>query len=95
MCVYTLTNCETIVTVLAEDFMITINVRELKAHWSDIEKKLELGETFQVLNRGRPTAKIVPAEPKKILNWPDHLATAVPNRGKSAAETVLEDRSNR
>lgn len=72
--------------------MISISVRELKARWSDIEKKLEHGETFQVLNRGKPTARILPAGPKKILNWPDHLATAVPNRGKSAAETVIEDR---
>jgi len=75
--------------------MITINVRELKAHWSDIEKKLEHGETFQVLNRGKPTAKILPAEPKKILHWPDHLATALPNKGKSAADTVIADRGNR
>jgi antitoxin (DNA-binding transcriptional repressor) of toxin-antitoxin stability system len=75
--------------------MITISVRELKAHWSDIEKKLEYGETFQVLNRGKPTTKIVPAEPKKILNWPDHLSTAVPNKGKSAADLVIEDRGDR
>ncbi len=75
--------------------MITISVRELKSHWSDVENKLEYGETFQVLNRGRPTAKILPVEPKQILNWPDHLATAVPNKGKSAAETVIEDRGDR
>ncbi len=75
--------------------MISISVREMKAHWSDIEKKLEHGETFQVLNRGKPTAKILPAGPRKILNWPDHLGTAVPNRGKGAAETVIEDRGNR
>jgi len=75
--------------------MITISVRELKSHWSDIENKLEHGETFQVLNRGRPTAKILPVEPKKILNWPDHLASAVANKGKSAAETVIEDRGER
>ena len=75
--------------------MISVSVRELKAHWSNIEKKLEHGETFLVLNRGKPTAKIMPAEPKKILNWPDHLATAVPNRGKSAGETVIEDRGDR
>jgi len=75
--------------------MITISVRELKAHWSDIEKKLEHGETFQVLNRGKPTAKILPAEPKTILNWPDHLATGIPNRGKSASQIIIEDRGNR
>ncbi len=75
--------------------MINISVRELKAHWSEIEKKLEHGETFQVLNRGRPTAQIIPSHPKTILNWPDQLSTAVPNRGKTAEETVLEDRGDR
>ncbi len=47
--------------------MININVRELKAHWSEIEKKLEHGETFQVLNRGKPTAKILPASPRQSI----------------------------
>jgi len=75
--------------------MISISVRELKAHWSEIERKLEHGESFQVLNRGRPTALILPAQPKKVVSWPDHLATAIPNIGKTAEETVLEDRSDR
>ena len=75
--------------------MITISVRDMKAHWSAIEKKLENGETFQVLNRGRPTARIVPVSPRPILEWPDHLATAIPNRGKTGAETVLDDRGTR
>ena len=75
--------------------MISISVRELKAHWSEIEKKLEHGETFQVLNRGKPTARILPVRPKEILAWPDHLATAVPNSGKTAEETVYEDRGDR
>lgn len=72
--------------------VITVSVREMKAHWALIEKRICQGETVTVLNRGKPTAKIVPAEPPKILVWPDHLSTALPNVGKSGAETVLEDR---
>ena len=72
--------------------MITVSVREMKAHWTLIEKRVRRGETVTVLNRGKPTAKIVPAEPAKVLAWPDHLATALPNVGKTGAETVLEDR---
>ena len=75
--------------------MISISVREMKAHWADIEKKLEHGETFQVLNRGKPTARIVPVSPKKLIVWPDHLATAIPNRGMTGEETVLEGRGAR
>ena len=75
--------------------MINISVRELKAHWSEIEKKLEHGESFQVLNRGRPTARIIPTTPGKILAWPDHLATAIPNKGKTAERTVIDDRGDR
>ncbi len=74
--------------------MITISVREMKAHWTAIEQKISGGETVIVLNRGRPTAKIVPADPQKVLDWPDHLQTAVPNAGKSAADTVMEDRGS-
>lgn len=74
--------------------MITISVREMKAQWAAIEKKISAGEAVIVLNRGRPTAKIVPADPQKVLEWPDHLETAVPNVGKSGAETVMEDRGS-
>lgn len=72
--------------------MITVSVRDMKAHWTAIEKKVGEGETVTVLNRGHRTAKIVPADPEKVLDWPNHLATAVPCVGKSGEETVLDDR---
>lgn len=75
--------------------MKTISVREMKAHWAEIEKQVKKGETFEVLNRGRASVRIVPAEPRPVLIWEDHLATAIPAKGKSAQETVAKDREGR
>ena len=74
--------------------MISVSVREMKAHWSSIERRVRSGETITVLNRGRPTARNVPAEPRKVLEGPDHISTALECVGKSGADTVLEDRGN-
>ena len=75
--------------------MKTISIRELKAHWSDIECQLQHGESFEVLNRGRPAAMIVPPRPRRVLKWDDHLATAALSSGRSAEETVRADREGR
>ncbi len=73
--------------------MNIISVREMKAQWSEIEKKVKQGETFQVVNRGKPTVKIVPADPQKLLKWPDHLKTAIPAKGHTGEATVKTDRN--
>ncbi len=75
--------------------MKTISVREMKAHWATVEAQVRDGETFEVVNRGRPTVMIVPATPRKILKWDDHLATAIPAAGRSAEATVAADREGR
>jgi prevent-host-death family protein len=75
--------------------MKTISVREMKAHWSEIEAQVRNGETFEVVNRGRPTVRIVPAAPRPVLVWDDHLATAISRPGRSAEETVNTDREGR
>lgn len=72
--------------------MKTISVREMKAHWTKIEEQVKQGEVFEVLNRGKPAARIVPATQRKVLQWEDHLATAVRCSGKSGSETVRADR---
>jgi len=74
--------------------MRAISVREMKAHWSEIEKKLKLGESFEILNRGKPAAKIIPLKPPKILRWPDHLKTAIVSKGKLASDIVIENRGD-
>lgn len=75
--------------------MKTISVREMKAHWSEIEAQVREGETFEVLNRGRPSVHIVPATPRRVLTWENHLATAIPASGRSAEETIAADRDAR
>lgn len=75
--------------------MKTITVREMKAHWAEVEAQVRDGETFVVLNRGRPTVRITPAGPRSVLKWDDHLATAAEGRGRSAEETIREDRDGR
>ncbi len=72
--------------------MKTITVREMKAHWSEVEAQVLVGATFEVTDRGRPTARIIPAEPRPILQWDDHLATALPASGRSSEETIAADR---
>ncbi len=75
--------------------MKTITVREMKAHWSEVEAQVREGETFEVVNRGRPTVRIVAASPKRVLIWDDHLATAIPASGRSAEKAVAADREGR
>lgn len=75
--------------------MRTISVREMKAHWAEVEAQVLRGETFEVVNRGRPSARIVAASPQCVLVWDDHLATAIPSSGRSVEEAVAADREGR
>jgi prevent-host-death family protein len=75
--------------------MKTITVREMKAHWSEVEAQVRNGETFEVVNRGKPTVRIVAATPRRVLTWDDHLATAISSAGRTAEETVAADREGR
>ncbi len=75
--------------------MKTISVREMKAHWAEVERQVARGERFEVLNRGKPSVRIVPAHPRKVLEWEDHLATALPGKGRTGSETVKADREGR
>jgi len=75
--------------------MKTITVREMKAHWAEVESQIRDGETFEVLNRGRPTVRIVPARPREVLRWEDHLATAAEAKGRSTEAVVQADRDER
>jgi antitoxin (DNA-binding transcriptional repressor) of toxin-antitoxin stability system len=72
--------------------MKTITVKDLKAHWAQIEAQVREGETFEVLNRGKVAARVVPATPRPVLQWPDHLATAHRTTGRKGADIVLEHR---
>lgn len=73
--------------------MKTISVRELKAQRASVEAQVRDGETFEVLNQGCPTVRLVPVAPGKVLRWDGHVATASPHCGKSAEKTVQADRT--
>jgi len=78
--------------------MKTVSVREMKANWAEIESQVANGQTFEVLNRGKPTVRIIPAQPRKVLKWDDHLGTAVPAKtakSHTGEETVRADREGR
>lgn len=75
--------------------MKTITVREMKMHWAKVEAQVREGETFEVINRGQPTVHILPAKPREVLQWDDHLMTAASSKGKTAGETVRGDREGR
>ena len=75
--------------------MKTVSVREMKAQWAEIEEQVARGETFEVLNRGKPVVRIVSASPRQLVKWDDHLATAARANGKSGQETVKIDREGR
>lgn len=75
--------------------MKTVSVREMKAQWAEIEEQVARGEIFEVLNRGKPVVRIVSAVPRRIVKWEDHLATAIPSKGKTGQETVDSDREGR
>ena len=75
--------------------MKSISVREMKAHWAEVERQVQQGETFEVLNRGKPAARIIPAGPRSVLAWEDHLSTAISAPGRSGSDAVSADREGR
>ncbi len=75
--------------------MKSVSVREMKANWAEIERQVQQGETFEVLSRGKPSVRIVPATPRPVLKWDDHLATAVKAEGRSGSDAVDHNRGGR
>lgn len=75
--------------------MKTITVREMKARWAAVEEQVRNGETFEVLHHGKPAVCIVPARPRRVVKWDDHLATAITARGRTGEKTVFADREGR
>ena len=72
--------------------MKRITVKDLKANWARIEAQVKAGEIFEVLNRGKVAAHVVPPTPRQVLRWPDHMATAYHNTGQMGSEIVKEHR---
>jgi prevent-host-death family protein len=47
--------------------MKRIGIRELRQHASVWLRKVEAGESFEVTNRGRPIALLVPRQPSRVI----------------------------
>lgn len=75
--------------------MKTVSVREMKENWAEIERQVQQGEIFEVLNRGKPAVRIVPATPRSVLKWEDHLKSALKAGGHTGAEAVDANRGGR
>ncbi len=45
--------------------MVTVSLAEAKTHLSDILDRVEAGETVVITRRGRPVARVTPAEKEK------------------------------
>jgi antitoxin (DNA-binding transcriptional repressor) of toxin-antitoxin stability system len=52
--------------------------------------QVKAGESFEVLNRGKVAAHIVPPTPRQVLRWPDYLATAHKNTGRKGSDIIRE-----
>lgn len=75
--------------------MKSISVREMKASWAEVEAQVRDGEIIEVMNRGRPTVRLVPVGPRKVAAWGDLLASASEAKGRTAQEIVRADREGR
>jgi antitoxin (DNA-binding transcriptional repressor) of toxin-antitoxin stability system len=75
--------------------MKVVSVREMKANWAEIERQVAHGETFEVINRGKPSVRIIQANPRKVLKWDDYLGTAISTKGKTGEETINYGRGGR
>ena len=67
----------------------------MKAHRAEVESQVQNGEVFEVVNRGKPTVRILPAKPREIFKWDDHLQTAATGKGRPAEKVIREDRDGR
>lgn len=50
-----------------------IGVRELRATLSKVLRRVEQGERFRVMRRGRPVADLVPATPAGSERYSEHM----------------------
>ncbi len=51
--------------------MKTVGLRELRQEASDLVRRVENGEEIEITVAGRPAARLVPAAPRRWLQWAD------------------------
>ena len=72
-----------------------IVTREMKVYLSQGEKLEADVEIIEALKRGKPRVRLALEGGRQRVIWDDHLATAIPNKGAYATETVDRDRGGR
>jgi prevent-host-death family protein len=84
--------------------MLSVGVRELRQRASELLRRVALGETIEVTDRGRPVAVLAPVpaggplerlralgEVEPALGSLDDLPDPLPPRGASPPSSVLAD----
>ena len=75
--------------------MKSFNLAEAKAHLSELVDRAEAGETVEIMRRGKPAAKLVPASPPKRrvdLKELQALTSRLPRQSQSAVDLIREMR---
>ncbi len=79
--------------------MSTVGIRELKAHTSDVMRRVEAGETIDITNHGRIVARIVPPalteeeieQSLALLDDMEHQAQAIDWPEGSSVDHVMTE----
>ena len=77
--------------------MDSYSLAEAKARLSELIDKVEAGNTVEITRRGKPVAKVVPAEtPRKPIDWEAlrQLRTRMPMQKESAEEFIRRMRDS-
>lgn len=51
--------------------MTTVGLRELRQNASELVRRVEAGEEITITVAGRPSARLVPAGPRRWRSWAD------------------------
>lgn len=81
-------------------YMGIVSIRELQQNLKKVMARVERGETVEVTRRRRPVARLAPAQPSTVSDWPDLEArtrSVFGNRTVTPAgsKVVLDDRGER
>jgi prevent-host-death family protein len=79
--------------------MAAVGIRELKAHTSDVMRRVEAGETIDITNHGRIVARIVPPaltreeieQSLALLDEMEHQAQAIDWPQSSSVDQIMQD----
>ncbi|MDY6822887.1 MAG: type II toxin-antitoxin system prevent-host-death family antitoxin [Thermodesulfobacteriota bacterium] len=75
--------------------MKTVTAGTVQKNFADVLRHVAAGEEFIVTKRGRPVARIIPANDAREINWPNFEEELVAIKGKSLSGAIIEDRKDR